>query len=415
MSATTRRRFLQATVAWTTATVGARSAMASGAGPASGGAAAPRVPGAPPTRYGAPSPFEAAIGRVGFVSMPGAPASGASRTPLEQLEGTITPSALHFERHHSGVPEIDPAAHRLVIRGRVKRALSFRVDDLKRYPLVSRHHFLECSGNSAALVAPVAVDQTCGEIHGLVSGSEWTGIPLRTLLGEAGLASDARWLVCEGADAGRMNRSVPLAKAMDDGMIALYQNGERLRPENGYPLRLFLPGWEGNIHVKWLREITVTSAPAMTREETSKYTDLRPDGIADQFSFAMDVKSVITHPAAGLAMAGPGWYAIKGLAWSGAGAIRGVEVSVDGGRSWRGAQLDGVVLDRFLTRFRFDWEWQGREAVILSRATDSAGRVQPSRSAWLAEHGPSFNYHCNAIQAWRISRSGKVENTYVEA
>ena len=244
----------------------------------------------------------------------------------------ITPSSLHFERHHSGIPDIDPDAHRLLIHGLVDRALFFDMDALSRYPMVSTIRFIECSGNSRlAGLAPEPVGGTCGELHGLISCSEWTGVPLSVLLDEAGVDPTAHWILAEGADAAAMTRSVPLAKAMDDALVAIYQNGERLRPENGYPARLFLPGYEGNTSVKWLRRIKVTAAPMMTREETSKYTDLLPDGRSLMFSFPMEVKSVITSPSPGLELAGPGLYQISGMAWSGLGRIARVEVSADGG------------------------------------------------------------------------------------
>ncbi|MDH3643040.1 MAG: molybdopterin-dependent oxidoreductase, partial [Gammaproteobacteria bacterium] len=239
-----------------------------------------RTPGSGMNRYGVPSAHEAKVTRVGIGSQPGTDGSGASRTPLEHLNGVITPSGLHFERHHSGIPDIDPDQHKLLIHGLVRRPLTFTMEALNRYPMVSRIQFLECSGNSGTQIAPVPPQGTCGEMHGLVSASEWTGIPLAALLDEADVKPAGKWLLAEGADAAMMARSVPLEKAMDDAMIALYQNGERLRPENGYPIRLFLPGWEGNMSVKWLRRIKVLDRPAMTKDETSKYADLQADGIS---------------------------------------------------------------------------------------------------------------------------------------
>ena len=228
-------------------------------------------------------------------SQPGTTGSGASRTPLESLDGMITPSGLHFERHHSGVPDIDPDQHRLLIHGLVKRPLIFTVDALLRYPMISRIHFLECSGNSGALYQPAPPNLTAGETHGLVSCSEWTGVPLRLLLEEAGVDRSAPWMLAEGGDAAAMSRSIPMAKAMDDAMLALFQNGERLRPENGYPVRLFLPGWEGNMSVKWLRRLKIVSAPIMTKDETSRYTDLQADGKSLMFTYPMDVREVRHH------------------------------------------------------------------------------------------------------------------------
>ena len=277
--------------------------------------------------------------------MPGTAGSGSSRTPLQYLDGIITPSRLHFERHHSGVPEIDPDNHKLVIHGLVDRPLAFDLDALERYPKVSRIQFLECSGNSFPLLMPEPMQSDCAALHGLVSCSEWGGVPLNVLLDEAGVKPDAKWVVAEGADSAAMNRSVPLSKIMDDAIVALYQNGERLRPANGYPMRLFLPGWEGNASVKWLRALHITDQPAMSKEETSKYTDLQDDGSVHQFTFTMGVKSTITSPSPGLSLHEHGPYQISGLAWSGAGRIARVEVSADGGQSWAKAGEDDELFD----------------------------------------------------------------------
>src|SRR6188474_3289698 len=255
-----------------------------------------KVPGAGMSEYGSPAKYESKVTRTLIRSQPGTTGSGASRTPLESLEGMITPTGLHFERHHGGVPDIDPATHRLLIHGMVKRPLIFTVDALLRYPMISRIHFLECSGNSQFLYQPAPPNLTAGQTHGLVSCSEWTGVPLRLLLEEAGVDRSAQWILAEGADSAAMSRSVPMAKAMDDAIVALFQNGERLRPENGYPVRLFLPGWEGNMSVKWLSRIKVTDGPTHTKDETSKYSDPMPDGKARQFTYEMGVKSVITQP-----------------------------------------------------------------------------------------------------------------------
>jgi len=233
------------------------------------------------------------------------------------------------------------------------------------------------------------------------------------LLDEAGISPEAKWIVADGADAAMMSRSVPLDKVLDDAIVALYQNGERLRPGNGYPMRLFLPGWEGNASVKWLRSIKITDQPAMTKDETSKYSDLGPDGVAELFTFPMGVKSVITSPSPGLTMKSAGWYQISGLAWSGVGKIRDVEVSVDGGRSWVKAKLDEHVLTKCATRFRAAWRWDGGPAVILSRAIDESGAIQPTRSSVLKDRSAGSFYHVNAIQAWQISASGEAENVYV--
>jgi sulfane dehydrogenase subunit SoxC len=370
-----------------------------------------RAPGAGMSPHGERSRHEDAVRRT-VGSVPGTTGSGSSRTPLERLEGIITPSSLHFERHHSGVPDIDPGAHRLMLHGLVRRPLLFDMDALARYPMVSQILFLECSGNSRPNLSAEAPAMTCGDIHGMVSCSEWTGIPLAVLLEEAGVDPSARWVYAEGADAAAMSRSVPLAKALDDAMIALYQNGERLRPEQGYPVRLLLPGYEGNMSVKWLRRLEVVAEPMMVKDETSKYTDLMPDGRSRMFTFPMRVKSVITSPSYGLSMRGPGLYQISGLAWSSAGRIRRVEVSADNGQSWAEAALTEPVLPLALTRFRMAWRWDGGPARLMSRAIDEAGAVQPTRAALLDEVGSQVSYHNNAIQVWSVGAGGEISNVY---
>lgn len=370
------------------------------------------VPGPGMDESGEPSPRETELKRIGVASAPGTTGAGVSRTPLQRLDGIITPSRLHFERHHSGIPDIDPGRHSLSIIGLVERPLSFSMEALARYPKVSRIQFLECSGNSGSLTAPEPADITAGEIHGLVSCSEWGGVPLSILLDEAGIKPDGKWIVADGADAAMMSRSVPLSKAMDDAIVALCQNGEPLRPANGYPIRLFLPGWEGNMSVKWLRTIKVTDGPAMTRDETSKYSDLRDDGIAELFTYPMGVKSVISSPSPGLTLGPKGLYQVSGLAWSGSGSIKKVEVSADGGRTWTEALLDQHVLPFCLTRFRTAWRWDGEPAVLMSRASDSAGNVQPSRDAAMAGRAAGSFYHYNGIQAWRVTDRGELHNVY---
>ena len=371
-----------------------------------------KTPGAPMRAYGERSPREAAVQR--FVgATPGAAGTGASRTPLEALEGIITPSSLHFERHHNGVPDIDPGQHQVLIHGLVERPLIFSMDALARYPMTSRIQFLECSGNSGANNNAEAPQQSAGGIHGLVSCSDWTGVPLAVLLEEAGVRPEGRWLLAEGADAAGMSRSVPMAKAMDDAILALYQNGERLRPEQGYPVRLFLPGYEGNMSVKWLRRIKVTAEPTMTKDETSKYSDLQPNGRSLLFTFPMEVKSVITSPSGTQSMQGPGLYQISGVAWSGFGRVRRVEISADGGKSFAEAAFDGPVLPHALTRFRMAWRWDGSPSVLMSRAVDETGAVQPTRAALIATRGAAFRYHYNAIQSWSVAAAGAVSNVYV--
>jgi sulfane dehydrogenase subunit SoxC len=395
---------------------GALIAGAAGAGMAKAAAeplAVPRwstEPGAAFVPYGQPSHFESKVVRVGTPPDPVRPGIGVVRTPHHLLDGMMTPSGLHFERSHSGAPDIDPDQHRLVIHGLVKRPLVFTMEALSRYPRESRIAFLECAGNSGILNAPQPQPLNAQAIHGLLSCSDWTGVRLSTLLDEAGVDPAAKWVLAEGADASGMSRSIPLAKAMDDALICLYQNGERVRPSNGYPVRLLLPGFEGNTNVKWLRRLKLVDAPVMTKDETSKYTILLKDGKAWQFVFPLEVKSFITHPSPGLTMKGPGFYEISGLAWSGRGRIRSVEVSADGGQSWAPAVLNDPVLPKALTRFRAAWQWGGGPAMLQSRATDDTGMVQPTRAQFGAERGFRGQYHYNAIASWRIDEKGEASN-----
>ena len=368
-------------------------------------------PGSPFVGYGQPSRFEANVERV-FTTAPGSTGTGASRTPHQLLDGTITPSGLHFERHHSGIPDIDPDRHRLLIHGLVKRPLVFSLETLARYRMESRIAFIECGGNSGALYQKDPVAGGVQALHGLVSCAEWTGVRLADLLDEAGVDPRAQWILAEGADAAGMSRSVPMAKAMDDAMLALYQNGERIRPSNGYPLRLLLPGCEGNMNVKWLRRIKVTQGPTMTKDETSKYTISLPDSKALQFVFPIETKSVITHPSPGLVMKGAGLYEISGLAWSGYGKISKVDVSADGGKSWALAALQEPVLAKALTRFRIAWHWNGGPAILQSRATDESGYVQPARARLIADRGIRTIYHFNGIASWAVGESGEVTHAY---
>jgi sulfane dehydrogenase subunit SoxC len=370
-----------------------------------------KTPGTHMSPYGQPSRFEEGVQRI-VGGTPNVVGNGVSFTPLEKLHGTITPNSLHFERHHSGVPDIDPEQHQLLIHGMVRRPLVFSMDALMRYPTITRIQFLECSGNSGGNLSATPSQGPLGTIHGLMSCSEWTGIPLSVLMDEVGVEPGGAWVLAEGADAAAMSRSVPLEKIMDDAMIALYQNGERLRPENGYPMRLFLPGFEGNMNVKWLRRLKVNAAPTMTRDETSHYTDVLLGGKALILTLNMDVKSIITSPSTGLDMQGPGIYEVTGLAWSGRGRISRVEVSADGGRSWADAALTNPVLPKSFTRFRMGWQWNGGPAVLMSRAIDETGAVQPTRDSLISEFGERNNYHNNGIQAWSVDQNGGVSNVY---
>jgi sulfane dehydrogenase subunit SoxC len=370
-----------------------------------------KTPGSPFVAYGQPSRYADKVARI-FASVPGTTGTGTSRTPHHLLDGTITPNGLHFERHHSGIPDIDPQAHRLLIHGLVTRPLIFTLDTLMRYPMESRIAFVECAGNSALLYQKEPAQLGVQPIHGLLSCAEWTGVRLATLLEEAGVDPKAQWLLAEGADASGMSRSVPLAKAMDDALIALYQNGEPVRPSNGYPMRLLLPGYEGNMQVKWLRRIKLTEGPTMTKDETSKYTILRDDGKSLQFYFPQEAKSVITRPSPGMTLNAAGLYEISGLAWSGTGKITKVEVSADGGGSWAVAALQEPVLSKAVTRFRVPWRWSGGPATLQSRASDESGYVQPTRAKLIADRGARTIYHFNGIASWGVSEGGEVKHVY---
>src|SRR5213083_2545976 len=330
----------------------------------------------------------------------------SSGTPHQDLYGTITPADLHFERHHGGVPEIDPKTYSLLIHGMVERPTVFTLADLKRFPAVSRVHFLECSGNFGG--RGTATDLTPQQIAGLTSTSEWTGVPLATLFREVGASPKATWFLAEGQDAAVLTRSIPVSKAYDDALIAYGQNGEAIRPEQGYPARLLLPGWEGNSNVKWLRRIELSDRPFMTREETSKYTEPMADGTARIFSFLMDARSLITYPAYPVTLS-RGWVEINGIAWTGSGKIRRVDVSTDGGATWSPAKLQEPVLSKAHTRFRHLWNWTGGDAVIMSRASDETGYMQPTRETLIKSRGvSSVGYHVNPITGWLIRPDGTV-------
>ena len=415
-----RRSFLKKTAAAGGATLlaGAGVGQAMAAGPDN---LPPNVPewmqslgpGVAANPYGMPSPFEKNTVRRNVPWLTATEESSINFTPLHELDGIITPNGLCFERHHGGVPEIDPAQHRLMIHGLVDRPLIFTMDDLMRFPSVSRIHFLECPANGGmewkgAQMAGVQFS------HGMVHCCEWTGVKLSTLLAEVGVQKTAKWLLAEGADAAAMTRSIPLTKAMDDVIVAYSQNGERIRPENGYPLRLMVPGWEGNVNVKWLRRIKIGDQPWHHREETSKYTDLMPDGKARQFTFVQEANSVITSPCPEKPLKhGKGFYEIRGIAWSGYGRIKKVDVSFDGGMNWRTAELQSPVFSKSLTRFRLPLQWDGRPMLLQSRAADDSGYVQPAIDSLRKVRGLNSIYHKNSIHTWRVHPNGEVENVQV--
>ena len=377
-------------------------------------------PGAISPPYEKRSRFEEKVART--LSNPkGEPRTQHARTPHHLINGTITPNGLHFTIVHVGTPDIDPDKHRLVIHGLVKRPLEFTLEALARYPMVSRMTFVECGGNSSPLFSKEPAQGSVQALHGLASCAEWTGVSLSTLLDETGIDPKAKWLIAEGADAPALSRSVPISKALDDAMIALYQNGERLMPGNGYPMRLLLPGWEGNMNVKFLRRIKLVEAPALSYYEARTYAPILPGGKAYQFYFLQEVKSFITQPSPGLALKEPGFYEISGVAYSGNGRISKVMVSADGGQSWAQAMLQEPVHSKAFTRFRMPWRWDGGPAVLQSRAWDEAGYVQPTRAQILAARGEiqrvlpitAFaGQHYNGPTSWAIARNGEVNHVY---
>ena len=372
------------------------------------------------TPYQVPSKFEAKVVRT--LSNPKHEMRNShSRTPHHLLEGTTTPNGLHFTINHGGIPSIDPDKHQLVIHGLVKRPLEFTLETLSRYPMISRTTFVECGGNSAPMFSPEPLQETVQALHGLASCAEWTGVKLSTLLEETGIDPRAKWLIAEGADSPRLSRSVPMKKALDDAMIVLYQNGERLMPGNGYPMRLLLPGYEGNMNVKFLRRIKLVEQPAFSMYEARTYSPILPSGKAYQFYFLQEVKSFITYPSHGHALKGPGLYEISGIAYSGTGRIEKVMVSADGGQSWAQAALQEPVLSKAFTRFRLPWRWNGGPATLQSRAWDESGEVQPTRAEFIVARGELpkpppvlgfLNQHYNSITSWGVGSNGEVKHVY---
>ena len=362
--------------------------------------------------YGTPSPFEAHVKRRNVEWLTASTESSVNFTPLHELDGFVTPNGLCFERHHAGIAEVDPAQHRLMINGLVDRELVFTMEDLKRFPRVNRFYFLECAANSGMEWRGAQLNG-CQFTHGMVHCVQYSGVLLKTILEEAGLKTNAKWLMPEGADASGMNRSVPIEKALDDVMVAFSMNGEALRPEQGYPLRLVVPGWEGNMWVKWLRRIEVGDEPWHAREETSKYTDLLENGQSRRFTWVMDAKSIVTNPSPQAPMLHKGWNVLSGLAWSGRGAVSRVDVSIDGGRNWQTADLQGPVLPRCLTRFYVNFEWNGDPLLIQSRAIDDTGYIQPTKDELRAVRGTNSIYHNNGIQTWHVRGNGEVENVEI--
>ena len=344
-------------------------------------------------------------------------------TPIQDSAGIITPAPLHFmQTHASEIPDLDPKEHRLTIHGMVERPLSFTLDELKRLPSVSRIHFVECHGNGSPARHSDHEKKGSGVpiqfVHGMTSCSEWTGVLLSVLLKETGVKKEASWLVYEGGDPGKYTYTLPLAKAMDDVMVAYAQNGEPVRPAQGHPVRMLVPGWEGPFSVKWLKHIKVVDQPYFTWNESMNHSIPRPDlgGKSRWHHFQMAPKSVITRPSSGHTLPGPGFYEITGLAWSGYGAVRRVEISIDGGKAWKDARLQAPILRMAHTRFNFDWNWDGQETLIQSRCTDDQGETQLSVAELYKNWGytdyksqdKSRAIHFNAIQPWRIAKDGSV-------
>ncbi|MEN9368737.1 MAG: sulfite dehydrogenase [Pseudomonadota bacterium] len=365
--------------------------------------------------YGKPSKYETNVQRRQSPGLTQTTQASVSFAPLQSLFGIITPSGLHFERHHQGWWDIDPSKHRLMLNGSdpslMKTPKVFTMDEIMRLPSVSRIHFIECGANTAVEWGNVAVP-TVQYTHGMVSCSEFTGVPLKILFDLCGVDyRRARYVLGEGADGSSMTRTIPMELVESGEVFVAYgQNGEMLRPENGYPLRLVVPGIQGVSWVKYLRRIEVGDMPYGAKDEAVHYMDLMPNGLHRQYTNIQECKSVVTTPSGGQVLLDKGFYNITGLAWSGKGRIRKVDVSVDGGRNWRPARIEGPVQNKSLTRFNIDWVWDGKPALIQSRATDDTGYVQPTYRQLRAVRGTRSIYHNNAVQTWLVQESGEVKN-----
>ena len=363
--------------------------------------------------YGLPSQYEKSVQRRQSPGLTRVGASSVAFAPLQSLFGVITPNGVHFERHHQGWWDIDPSQHRLMVMGLVKEAKVYTMDDLMRLPAVSRMHFIECGANTGMEWGNVAVP-TVQYTHGMLSCCEFTGVKLSTLLDDCGFDRvQGKFVLAEGADGSSLTRTIPMDRALDDVMVAWAMNGEMLRPENGYPLRLVAPGIQGVSWVKWLRRLEVGDQPWNSREEALHYIDLMPDGTHRQYGGIQECKSVITTPSGGQMLLDRGYYNVTGVAWSGRGRITRVDVSFDGGRNWRTARLENPVLPKCLTRFNIDWLWDGAPAVLQSRAIDETGYVQPKISQLREVRGTRSIYHNNAIQSWKVADTGEVSNVQV--
>lgn len=365
------------------------------------------------TPYGLPIRFEQDVVRRNVPWLTADTISSINFTPIHALDGTITPQGCAFERHHSGAIELSKQDYRLMVNGLVDRPLVFTYADLERFPRENHVYFCECAANSGMEWAGAQLNGA-QFTHGMIHNMEYTGVPLRLLLEEAGYDPAGKWVYVEGADASSNGRSIPMDKALDDVLVAFKANGEALRKEHGYPVRLVVPGWEGNLWVKWLRRIEVTDAAVESREETSKYTDTLADGTSRKWTWAMDAKSVITAPSPQSPVPhGAGPLVITGLAWSGRGAITRVDVSTDGGASWKTARLAQKGTPMALSRFYLDVQWDGTEMLLQSRAMDDTGYVQPTKTQLRAVRGLNSVYHNNGIQTWWLHADGSVENVEV--
>ncbi|WP_193187551.1 sulfite dehydrogenase [Nisaea sediminum] len=363
--------------------------------------------------YGMPSKYEAHVRRRDVPWLTADPVSSVNFTPLHELDGVITPNGLCFERHHGGTADIDPAKYRLMINGLVEKEMVFTLQDLKRFPRENRAYFLECAANSGMEWRGAQLNG-CQFTHGMIHNVIYTGVSLKTILEQAGVKTNGKWILPEGADASAMTRSIPIEKALDDCLVAFAMNGEALRPEQGYPVRLVVPGWEGNMWVKWLRRIEVGDMPWHHREETSKYTDLMENGKARRFTWEMDAKSVITNPSPQAPIThGKGQTIITGVAWSGRGTIKEVHVTTDGGRNWRQARIDGPSWNKSMHRFYYEFDWDGSPLLLQSRAVDSTGYVQPTKNELRAVRGENSIYHNNGIQTWYVNEKGEAENVEI--
>ena len=365
------------------------------------------------TPYGLPIEYEADVIRRNVPWLTADPISSINFTPIHALDGTITPQGCAFERHHSGAIELRKEDYRLMINGLVDQPLVFTYADLERFPRENHVYFCECAANTGMEWAGAQLNGA-QFTHGMIHNMEYTGVPLRALLEEAGVQPEGKWVYVEGADASSNGRSIPMEKALDDVLVAFKANGEALRKEHGYPVRLVVPGWEGNMWVKWLRRIEVGDQPWESREETSKYTDTLADGTSRKFTWVMDAKSVVTSPSPQSPIThGKGPLVITGLAWSGRGAITRVDVSKDGGKTWETARLAKPGEKMALTRFYLDTTWDGEEMLLQSRAMDDTGYVQPTKTQLREVRGENSVYHNNCIQTWWVKPTGEAENVEV--